>query len=449
MARRHVDELYSAYLENTLPEDTRRAMDAHLRDCPRCAEGLAAMRAIVATMHALPAPATPDLTAGVRERIRRPAPRLWTRPAWAAAVGLAIALAAAVVTPLWQAHAPMTVATGPTPPTTPVHRTFDKSAPAGAKHNDSHAEGGRTFGTVDTPKPAGYQMPKTEQNPFGDGRANEKLAVNKRGRNAADPKTGNAGRRDSNPLPGIAPAPNSEQTAVPANADTLPATVMMTKSAGATLDADGNVASADDKTDAQDTLRGVTGTNAIKPEITAKSAPSAMAMSAAKPPTDAAIPSVTLDPVRQAAMQPTWADGKLKLHITSREAGTLLVTAGGTARNYPVTPPNTDVTYAATPGAPVTLTLQVNEATVGYLFLAPAKGATPAAAGKPQPVAGALQYWASATGTAVFCPSALAQGNVIFNLDPARPLDALQAFATQHNASATVVNGVAVLAPKP
>lgn len=99
MNRAHVNEHYTAYLEGALPESLRRAVEAHLLECPRCADELAAMRLLVDDLHQLPAVAPPaDLAAGVRARLAaRPQPRVrfWRLPLFAG--GLATATLAVML----------------------------------------------------------------------------------------------------------------------------------------------------------------------------------------------------------------------------------------------------------------------------------------------------------------------------------------------------------------
>ena len=49
-------ELVTDYLEGALPEEERRRFEAHLAECDGCAGYLRDTRALVATLHALPAP---------------------------------------------------------------------------------------------------------------------------------------------------------------------------------------------------------------------------------------------------------------------------------------------------------------------------------------------------------------------------------------------------------
>lgn len=98
MDQAHVAEHYTAYLEGTLPEETRQQVEAHLRACPPCAEELAQLRGLVAELHALPTVAAPvDLTDVVRARraARRPVRAGWPgRFALAGVLGLVLMMAA-------------------------------------------------------------------------------------------------------------------------------------------------------------------------------------------------------------------------------------------------------------------------------------------------------------------------------------------------------------------
>ncbi len=458
MPRRHVDEFYSAYLENTLPDDTRRVVEAHLHTCPRCAAGLEMTRALVDTLHALPAPPVPDaLVEGVRVRLRRPVRPLWTRPAWVAAAGLAVALAAAVVTPIWQSHTREQLAQRPTTaPVTPeeaegtvMDEQGNTTGAATMKSADGVTGAGRTLPAVDNPKPAKYKLTEKVDDPFS----------------KPDGTRGGGGRvvpRPPTPRPDTHKLTTPDRAADPlkpersGNKSIIVGEVTVTAGAG-TAKADGDAATADIRALLQGDqanpgrLRGPqSAAPGDHPEIQAKSAMSARAMEA--PNSTTAPPAVSLEALREqpATIQLAWADGKLRLQVVVREAGTLLVTAGGTARNYPVTPPESTITYAAVAGMPVTLTVQVRDASVGFFFYAPAKSpVTAIAADKTPSVLDALRQWAGAAGTPVFCPLSLTQGMATtLTVNPTRPLDALQAFAAQRGATATLVNGVAVLTPK-
>lgn len=99
MKRAHVDELYTAYLDGTLPDTMRQQVDEHLHVCPACARGLEETRQLVADLQLMSAvPVPSEFVAGVRARVQalptRPA-RPWLRPvlAWgslAAAASIAL-----------------------------------------------------------------------------------------------------------------------------------------------------------------------------------------------------------------------------------------------------------------------------------------------------------------------------------------------------------------------
>ncbi|MHB9132018.1 MAG: anti-sigma factor family protein [Armatimonadota bacterium] len=99
MSRTHVDEYYTAYLEGSLPEDLRQAVETHLRNCPQCAAELDEVRAMVACLQDLPAVPVPDgFAAGVRARLPRPVERrpvFWRGPLLAG--GLLASAAVAVL----------------------------------------------------------------------------------------------------------------------------------------------------------------------------------------------------------------------------------------------------------------------------------------------------------------------------------------------------------------
>jgi anti-sigma factor RsiW len=47
-------ELVTGYLENTLALDDRRRLEAHLKECPYCAEYVAQMRQTISSLGGLP-----------------------------------------------------------------------------------------------------------------------------------------------------------------------------------------------------------------------------------------------------------------------------------------------------------------------------------------------------------------------------------------------------------
>ncbi|MEI7833756.1 MAG: zf-HC2 domain-containing protein [bacterium] len=67
----HVDELYTAYIEETLTPAERERMEQHLRTCASCAAELAEIRQLHDDLRALPVlPLPAGFTVGVRERLR-------------------------------------------------------------------------------------------------------------------------------------------------------------------------------------------------------------------------------------------------------------------------------------------------------------------------------------------------------------------------------------------
>ncbi|MHB9023977.1 MAG: anti-sigma factor family protein [Armatimonadota bacterium] len=95
MTRAHVDELYTAYLENSLPDAVRQEVDAHLRDCPQCREELEEMRRVVACLREMPQIAVPSgFVEGVRARLPQPRPIFFAWRAPALAGGLLVAAVA-------------------------------------------------------------------------------------------------------------------------------------------------------------------------------------------------------------------------------------------------------------------------------------------------------------------------------------------------------------------
>jgi len=55
MACRELVEVVTDYLEGTLPEDDRRRFEAHLRECPYCAEYVEQMRQVAEALGGLDA----------------------------------------------------------------------------------------------------------------------------------------------------------------------------------------------------------------------------------------------------------------------------------------------------------------------------------------------------------------------------------------------------------
>jgi len=81
MNRGHVDEFYTAYLESSLPDGLRQEVEAHLRECPQCAEELADLCRVVEFMHELPAVTPPqDFAVVVRAGLPEPRRRLRLSP---------------------------------------------------------------------------------------------------------------------------------------------------------------------------------------------------------------------------------------------------------------------------------------------------------------------------------------------------------------------------------
>ena len=81
----HVDSVLSAWFEGDLDDAGRRAVDAHLRECLRCASLVRDLQAISREAAALPATApSRDLWEGIAARIEAPVIELKTRQAPAA-----------------------------------------------------------------------------------------------------------------------------------------------------------------------------------------------------------------------------------------------------------------------------------------------------------------------------------------------------------------------------
>src|SRR5438034_1691900 len=70
----------SEYLDGELPDDERRAVDAHLRSCAECSAVLAALKRVVARAQGVgtgvPRPPAADLWDGIAARIEAPQHRL-------------------------------------------------------------------------------------------------------------------------------------------------------------------------------------------------------------------------------------------------------------------------------------------------------------------------------------------------------------------------------------
>jgi hypothetical protein len=101
------DDLLNEYLDEALPADAHAGATAHLAGCPECAARLESLRALFATLAALPeAPLPRDLSAGVLSRLPQSQPEMlpalnWVFAAQAiAAIGLLAIAAPFVVTSL-------------------------------------------------------------------------------------------------------------------------------------------------------------------------------------------------------------------------------------------------------------------------------------------------------------------------------------------------------------
>lgn len=70
-----IRELLDDHIDNALPAEQRRAVDAHLRDCPACEEERRRLRRLVADLAALPTSVEPprDLWGDINARLDRPA----------------------------------------------------------------------------------------------------------------------------------------------------------------------------------------------------------------------------------------------------------------------------------------------------------------------------------------------------------------------------------------
>lgn len=96
MKTKHVHELYSAYLDGTLPNAVRLRLEAHLQQCPQCTRELAEMRMLLAELNDLPPITVPDgLVAAIQQKLpAAPAPhnRKWLIPSFIGSAAVAVAL---------------------------------------------------------------------------------------------------------------------------------------------------------------------------------------------------------------------------------------------------------------------------------------------------------------------------------------------------------------------
>jgi hypothetical protein len=162
MKAAHVTEYYTAYLEGSLPDALRAEVARHLDACPRCAEELEAMRALVATLHELPeAPLPADFAAGVRARMadRRPArPWLLRLPALAGGTLAAAVLALTIIVVQPYLHAPVSESSQT------IERTEREPA-------DAELKAFRSPGNAISPSPsttAAPGAPPTSADPFAE-----------------------------------------------------------------------------------------------------------------------------------------------------------------------------------------------------------------------------------------------------------------------------------------
>ena len=74
-----LEALENEWLENDRPEEVRRAIDAHLADCPACAEFAAKHKTLDARLNAMliPPEMSPAFRTALRRRIGREPIRLW------------------------------------------------------------------------------------------------------------------------------------------------------------------------------------------------------------------------------------------------------------------------------------------------------------------------------------------------------------------------------------
>ena len=148
---RSAEPLFSSYVEDEISQEERRALEAHLMVCRRCAQDIRELRATMSLLHALPQVAPSrhfddDVHARIRsgeglrpalaELVREIFAPARLRPIFMAGAGVCALWIAVIVSPLVRSPAPNHRATGPiaTRPA-PTSGTVVAGAPAAAGRN--------------------------------------------------------------------------------------------------------------------------------------------------------------------------------------------------------------------------------------------------------------------------------------------------------------------------
>jgi len=175
MKAAHVAEYYTAYLEGSLPQALREEVARHLESCPQCAAELEEMRALVATLRAMPEmPLPADFAAGVQARLanrRRPARSWFLRlPALAGGTLTAVVLALAILYARPYLFAPSSqpeqVAMSDQKSKSPVagNKSFTGNQPSSPQISSEHAEGEQAPGALQNRLQANEHAIETEVN---------------------------------------------------------------------------------------------------------------------------------------------------------------------------------------------------------------------------------------------------------------------------------------------
>jgi hypothetical protein len=422
MTHRHVDELYSAYLEGSLPDDLRWEVEMHLAECTRCAEGLAALRATIAAVRALPPVALPaDFVAGVHARVHAPPRAPWLRPLLSGGLAAA-ALAALVLLVVW----------------TPGHRL----APTAMKWTPLPLVANAPAPKASTPAPPTPTRTLLPPKPA-----------------AAPPRTGHiidpfAG----GPTP-TKPAPKTEIAAVPmdkvadrAAVSTHPATRGYT-AVPLTDGGEPVVEAAPPPAPVVSKMESATGGSGGARSMSKASAPATVTLADADAPKAAALSLSVAAPAALVTAESVTPAGKDQARVSLRvaaEGGTLQVEAPQSftfkARTVALTPPTTATTLllpTAGGGAAYTLHVETAGQTVDYLLILPGARVPREradAAGLSQ-----LVGLANEAGLTVLCPAAFATAPAVSEDNGPASLATL---AVRRGYSALTVNGIMTIQPR-
>ena len=93
----HVKEQLLLYLDNDLPEDEKRRIEAHLSTCPTCREELAYLTRIPHALKRMPQAISPGLWGAIETRILEEPQSIWTQLEWAGKRLVPLLAAAAVL----------------------------------------------------------------------------------------------------------------------------------------------------------------------------------------------------------------------------------------------------------------------------------------------------------------------------------------------------------------